>query len=177
MSPEKSLFPSDERTLEQRYEDVCAERDDLELRYFELRQILLGIYTHELNPYDLMALRSMATASNPPSSRPKVDFNSRQPVVYYVEMTGFVKIGYTIAFAQRMQTFHVRREQVLAVEPGDRTLEHQRHRDFMEKRQPKTELFAHFPALDEHIAALRVRYPDPWATGREMTRYKDLPAA
>lgn len=172
MPPEQSLFPRDERTLEQRYEDVRAERDELELKVHDLSELVTAMMLGRVDVVDLaqsMWKRADKVAPLPP--RPKRPRPERQvpSVVYYVEMHGRVKIGFSTSFVTRMQTFYVRPDQVLAVEPGDQTTEYVRHQQFAAGRVGTSELFEHSEELDAHIADLRAKHPKPWETGAKIT--------
>ncbi len=181
MSPEKSLFPSDERTLEQRYEDMRAERDDLELRMREVVELLVDVAFGRF-PADRLLMRfnllqrgvkPYRTFGDPLNLEEAEDrrekMRDRQSVVYYVEMHGRVKIGYSTSFVSRMQTFYVQPSQVLAVEQGGSTLENARHRQFSKIRVAGTELFEHSPELDQHISKLRAANPNPYDVGCMFT--------
>ncbi len=84
------------------------------------------------------------------------------PVVYYVSMPPHIKIGTTTNFRRRMREFYTQRDDVLAVEPGGRPLEASRHQQFAAFRIKGTELFEKNSVLDELIAELAARKPDPW---------------
>jgi hypothetical protein len=81
-----------------------------------------------------------------------------QPVVYYVSMPPHVKIGTTKNFRRRMREMYVQPAAVLAVEPGGRDLETERHRTFATYRIKGTELFKRNAMLDELIARLAGEY-------------------
>lgn len=76
--------------------------------------------------------------------------------VYYVELAGLVKIGYTADLKRRM-TQYPPMSQLLAVEPGGLETEAQRHRQFARLRQygPASEWFAYGDDLRAHIESLK----------------------
>lgn len=82
-------------------------------------------------------------------------------VVYYVRLGDHVKIGYTVNLRQRMGDLRADMADVLAVEPGGRELESQRHREWARHRLGRRENFVPVPALLEHIKATRAKYGDP----------------
>lgn len=175
MTPEKSLFSSDERTLEQRYEDVRQERDELKLKLRELTELMVDVCFGNVQPDRLlmrMYLRERGVKKHRPFGDLHRDGNAKpeeRAVVYYLEMNSRVKIGFTTSFVQRMQTFYVQPAQVLAVEQGGRTLENARHNQFRATRIKGSEMFTHSKDLDQHIAALRADQPNPWEAGCRLT--------
>ena len=86
--------------------------------------------------------------------RPRVE------VVYYLRYADRVKIG--TSSAPRTRLAAIRHEELLALEPGGRPLEQQRHREFAALREGG-EWFTLASPLREHIDALRAAQPDPWA--------------
>lgn len=85
----------------------------------------------------------------------------RVNVVYYIRLDERVKIGTTGNLGQRMrQLWH---DEVVAIEPGDRTLEQSRHVQFAEYRLGTSEWFALSPAIADHLHRLSVGAGDPWA--------------
>src|SRR5690348_16118073 len=84
------------------------------------------------------------------------------PVVYYAQMGANVKIGYSIDLRRRMKTMYVQRDLLLAVEPGGRKVERERHLLLVTYRIKGTELFMPNRILSEIIEGLRAERPDPW---------------
>lgn len=82
-------------------------------------------------------------------------------VVYYVRIGDAIKIGYSSNLKQRISSLRARRSDVLAVEPGARKLEAQRHLKFASLRRGKREDFEPSFALIQHIDAVRERHGDP----------------
>lgn len=77
------------------------------------------------------------------------------PVVYYVELTGGrIKIGWTTDLARRLVELRLRPDDVLATEPGGRSHEALRHRQFALERIGRSEEFRQSDALRRHIASL-----------------------
>ena len=85
------------------------------------------------------------TRSRPPAQR---------GVVYYVRFADRVKIGTTTNLAMRMQS--VPHDEVLATEPGGRSIESQRHRQFAHLRMTG-EWFSMGPDLMAHIGRIATR--------------------
>lgn len=86
-------------------------------------------------------------------------------VVYYVRLgENHVKIGTTGRLEERMRELRVaNRVNLLAAEPGDRTVEKRRHRQFTILRyDSRKEDFAESPRLLGHIKDIRNRWGDPW---------------
>lgn len=80
---------------------------------------------------------------------------SRQPVVYYARVDGYIKIGTTLDVRTRM--IQLRAECVLATEPGSFELERRRHRQFRLSKAPVgTELFVETEELVAHIRSLQM---------------------
>jgi hypothetical protein len=78
-------------------------------------------------------------------------------IVYYIRFGAFVKIGTTTNLKQRVASLKVAQSdyEVLATEPGGKDLERERHKQFSGCRQPRSELFAPIPALQDHIRSLQ----------------------
>lgn len=80
----------------------------------------------------------------------------RTHVVYYLAMSpNTVKIGTTGDIKGRMRGLRTDIQYVLAVEPGDHTVEHQRHKEFGPDRIGRREDFRVSPELQQHIEQLR----------------------
>lgn len=87
---------------------------------------------------------------------------SAGPVVYYVRRGHVIKIGTTTNLVDRMNVLMP--DEILAVEPGDRALERERHLQFATLRvHGNSEHFYPGPDLAAHIAAVRAEHgrPDP----------------
>lgn len=88
----------------------------------------------------------------------------QRSVVYYVDLGDCVKIGYTSNIRTRLSGLRVDPHQLLAMEPGGRELEKQRHEQFRSVRLGQRENFARTPILDAHIAATLEQHGLPdWA--------------
>lgn len=83
----------------------------------------------------------------------------RVDVVYYLRYRDRVKIG-TSATPRRRLTA-IMHDEVLAFEPGDRTVEQRRHREFAELREGG-EWFTLTGPLAAHVGEVRDRFGDPW---------------
>lgn len=90
-------------------------------------------------------------------------------VVYYVTWpsANSVKIGVTTRLQVRLGELRTagKMPEVVVVEPGDRTLERKRHRQFRDIRQRgsdgnRTELFLKTPELEFHMRTLAKENPD-----------------
>lgn len=90
------------------------------------------------------------------------------PVVYYVSMPPYIKIGTTRSFRRRMREFYTQPEDVLAVEPGGRALEASRHQQFAAFRIKGTELFSQNGVLDDLISSIASTQLDPWIAADEI---------
>jgi hypothetical protein len=82
--------------------------------------------------------------------------------VYYVGVPGdLVKIGFTTNLRGRLTSLACRPSDVLALEPGGREVEQQRHADFAHLRWRRTERFVLAPDLQHHIDMLLVMHGRP----------------
>lgn len=94
-------------------------------------------------------------------------------IVYYVLRGPLVKIGTTRHPASRFITLVP--DRILAVEPGDRTDERQRHLQFKHLRQGTSEYFRQGDDLMVHVAEVRNQHgaPDPsWPTVETLDRQR-----
>lgn len=83
-------------------------------------------------------------------------------VVYYVlEPDGMVKIGYTNNMKDRLIALRIGFDAVLAMEPGGRTLERERHLQFKHLRRGRWEKFRPATDLQDHIAAVVEQHGPP----------------
>lgn len=100
-----------------------------------------------------------------------------QAVVYYIARGDLIKIGFTTNMKERMGSLMP--DAVLATEPGTRSLEKKRHRQFAHARGPiGREYFTRHPALllyietvlAEHGEPANIGYPkyDTWHIGGRM---------
>jgi ribosomal protein L37AE/L43A len=86
----------------------------------------------------------------------------QQSVVYYVrEAPEIIKIGTTINLINRLSALRVDHDALLATEPGGRSLEQMRHKQFAHVSLGKWERFRSEPDLLDHIAMLRKHFGDP----------------
>lgn len=86
--------------------------------------------------------------------------------VYYIRFASHIKIGTTASVTKRMKAMHVHPSALLAVEPGDRTTERQRHAMFTDERYERTELFEPSARLLDHIHHVRSLFGEPASTLR-----------
>ncbi|HEX5858289.1 MAG TPA: GIY-YIG nuclease family protein [Microbacterium sp.] len=86
----------------------------------------------------------------------------RVDVVYYLRYAERVKIGTTANPRQRFAA--IWHDDLLALERGDRRLEHRRHVQFAADRFGGTEWFRFSDELAAHIAILSAGIEDPWDT-------------
>lgn len=84
----------------------------------------------------------------------------RVDVVYYLRYADRVKIGTTGNPRQRFAA--IWHDDLLALERGDRRLEHRRHVQFAAERFGTTEWFRLSDAIRAHIAVVRGGTEDPW---------------
>lgn len=95
----------------------------------------------------------------------------KQDVVYYIRYRGLIKIGYTAHLRQRMSQHQP--DDLLAVEPGDRSVEAARHQRFSDHRVAvgaEREWFEPTTLLLEHIAIVAATYPTPVLVDGRTTR-------
>ncbi|MFJ5217190.1 GIY-YIG nuclease family protein [Streptomyces sp. NPDC088354] len=92
-------------------------------------------------------------------------------IVYYVLRGPLVKIGTTINPASRFASLMP--DDILAVEPGDRLDERQRHLQFRHLRVGTSEYFQQADDLTAHVRSIRCEYgaPNPdWPTTKNLNR-------
>jgi len=94
-----------------------------------------------------------------------------QSVVYYIRLSADrIKIGTTVNLKLRLTNLHIRRDAVLATEPGSYDLERARHQQFADLRYTdgkatrQLEDFEPGQVLLDHIAMLRKHFGDPQIT-------------
>jgi len=102
---------------------------------------------------DVLAAAETATKPRP--------HRSSEGVVYYVRIRDYVKIGVTANLSHRMLNLRAGSDQILAVEPGGRDLERQRHHEFADERRGRREDFELSDRLKQHIAITRMTHGDP----------------
>jgi hypothetical protein len=84
----------------------------------------------------------------------------RDGFVYYLMVGERLKIGYSVDVKQRMRAYPPGSE-LLAVEPGDRELETQRHRQFAGSRTDGREWFRPTPDILELVEEIVNTYGEP----------------
>ncbi|MGW4810540.1 GIY-YIG nuclease family protein [Kitasatospora cineracea] len=81
-------------------------------------------------------------------------------VVYYIRRGNLIKIGTTINLAHRMNALMP--DEILAIEPGGKTEEAERHQEFASLRTaPRSEYFFPGVALQRHVSQLRLAHGAP----------------
>ena len=99
-----------------------------------------------------------------------VQARADQSVVYYMRLPGDrIKIGMTTNMTLRLINLRVRKDAVLATEPGGYDLERMRHHQFKDLRYPgsrgkQTEDFEPGQELLDHIAMIRKHFGEPRIT-------------
>lgn len=110
--------------------------------------------------------RGAAAALKPPPPDPD-DWSRSRSVIYYMRTPDqrHIKIGYTIHLPDRMSQLRVSRDALLAVEPGWKETERERHAQFAEERQGKgrREDFNPSRRLLAHIDVARSKFGEPFA--------------
>jgi hypothetical protein len=92
------------------------------------------------------------------SARPIQLIDGQPTVVYYLRFGNSVKIGTSKSLSKRLLS--VPHDEVLAIEPGDRTHERRRHLQFGENRK-HGEWFEIDADMEDHVAHLRELYGQP----------------
>lgn len=138
-----------------------------------------------------IAVRLAKKAKPEPPKRKHAQLNSALPmwtptgdessIVYYIRRGALVKIGTTTRPRRRFEALLP--DEIMAIEPGDRSIEAARHRQFRHLRQSDMEYFTQAADLSAHIRRMRAMHgePDPaWRTTANIaeTRHRPvLPAA
>lgn len=84
----------------------------------------------------------------------------REGFVYYIQIGDQLKIGYSTDVRRRMRAYPPE-SKLLAIEPGDRGLERQRHQQFAGSLRNGREWFAPTADLLEHIDAVLAEHGEP----------------
>lgn len=112
---------------------------------------------------DRNARREQEAAERPKPELTEEDWWRKRGVVYYVRTGEHVKIGYTIHLGARISSLRLDKDALLAVEPGWREQEAERHALFADERQGRRENFNPSRRLLAHIDVVRAKYGEPWA--------------
>lgn len=88
-----------------------------------------------------------------------------QSVVYYVRIGDHVKIGFSANLRQRLIALRVSPDAVMATEPGGRTVEAVRHKEFAAERVGRREDFNPSRRLLNHIELIRREHGGPSIKG------------
>ena len=115
---------------------------------------------HYLNSYmpsnveDRMLIAVRAVENQRAQQAERKAFTPKTGQVYYVHVGEYIKIGYSDNLPNRIRAYPPG-SKLLAVEPGDLTLEYQRHRQFEEYRAARNEWYRPAPELLAHIDRVR----------------------
>lgn len=142
--------------------------DEIELCWYHFR--LAGLtYINARSIFGASALaeqrqkREAAAAERRANERDPSDLARERSVVYYIRLGDHVKIGYTTLLRDRVIQLRCSRDSVLAVEPGWREREAERHAMFAPERVGRREDFNPSRRLLGHITAMRNMYGEPFA--------------
>lgn len=89
--------------------------------------------------------------------------------VYYLLVGDLVKIGFTTNLAKRLKTYPPHAE-LLAVEPGPKSLERQRHRELRNSLRQSNEWFVRSDEVEVQIAAVLAEHGAPKVFRRQTMR-------
>lgn len=98
------------------------------------------------------------------------DWWRERSVVYYVRTGNHIKIGYTIHLRERINSLRVDRDALLAVEPGWREKEAERHAQFAAERQGRRENFNPSRRLLAHVDVVRAKHGEPWGYAQRRVK-------
>lgn len=97
---------------------------------------------------------------------------TKQGFVYYMRMNGQIKIGFATDVTKRMRAYPPETE-LLAVEPGDMSVERDRHVEFRGELVRGREWFRETARLSRLIESLRATHGDPASLAYEYTRHAE----
>lgn len=92
-------------------------------------------------------------------------------LVYYMRINQQIKIGYTTNLTQRSRAYPPGTE-LLAVEPGTKETERERHIKFSRFRKRGREWFVEAPELTEHMSALAEQFGVPEKLMHSYTKHR-----
>lgn len=110
---------------------------------------------------DYDELAAIAAAIRPAPAAPPEP--KREGVVYYVQVGGHIKIGWTSRLEQRMRSYPPNTI-LLAVHPGSRADEKQLHKRFAVHRSHGQEWYPLVPVILDHIKRVIADHGEPPAT-------------
>lgn len=145
------------------HEEISLIDSDLPLCERHLAQAWAAYENHISDPPKLGLAGVPKDATTTVTKRP-----DPSPVVYYVRMNGFIKIGTTVDIERRMKEFYAQPCDLIAVEPGGVREEKARHAMLAPYRVGSTELFIQCRLLDELIESLTAGAGDPWKVARSL---------
>lgn len=135
--------------------DACGRPSDATAPFPICNQHLVDAYRH------VTVLLSRQIVINPPPHRVKGNgksmigwgMNGWSSVVYYAQIGDHIKIGHTKNIVQRMK-WYPPSARLLALEPGAKVVESERHRQFKHLLSARSEWFDPGPDLMTHIEQL-----------------------
>lgn len=95
----------------------------------------------------------------PPDPKPEPE---RLQVIYYLQVGGHIKVGWTSQLEKRMRSYPPN-SQLLAVHPGTRAEERALHKRFAVHRSHGAEWYPLVPVLLEHIDRVKAEHGEPEA--------------
>lgn len=141
--------------------------DEVEMCWYHFRLVGQKFFDHH-TIFGAKALeqsrerREVEIANRPDPEVARNAWWRERSVVYYVRVNDYVKIGYTIHLRERVNSLRINQDAVLAVEPGWRETEAQRHAQFADERQGRRENFNPSRRLMAHIDVVRSKHGEPW---------------
>ena len=170
LPPERILF-RDHGELHDKYEKLAD-------RYHDLYQFTLELLNR--HPEEMLAFAMYSGPAPTPQQRGAQvraeRLSKANPVVYYLNGDGRVKIGVTASIVGRMADLQALPSDLLAIEPGDHGTEFARHGQFRHLRIGWTEWFKKGDDLMEHIEALRQQHPSPYHQAVELNGLRPRPS-
>lgn len=124
------------------------------------------VYTAVANDEDRMIARVMArrrqleAETKAAKAKPKAAPAERVEAIYYLQIAGHIKIGWTSNLDQRMRNYPPN-TQLLAIHPGSRDEEKQLHRRFAVHRSHGNEWYPLVPVLLDHIKRVIAEHGEP----------------
>lgn len=114
----------------------------------------------EVLPCDNPECSTYVPDDSPAAPAPTLRRNAPRSVVYYVRFGDRVKIGTSTNLPSRLKSIY--HDELVAVEPGNASLEHQRHKEFSADLIPgQREWFTLTPRLAMHMANVVSRHGAP----------------
>jgi hypothetical protein len=114
---------------------------------------------HNAVAQDLNKLAAVIKLRREPS-QPAPERTLREEVIYYVQVGGHIKIGWTSQLEQRMRNYPPNTV-LLAVHPGSRSDERKLHRRFAVHRSHGQEWYPLVPVVLDHIKRMLAEHGSP----------------